>query len=146
MTDQQGAPPMTAARMAQISARAYQHMSPWSESAFDARLARSDTVLARTGNAFVLGQVVLDEAEILALATDPAAQRQGEAAHALALFETAVRARGVTRVLLEVAAPNAPARAFYEKHGFAQCGLRRAYYAQPQGGRADALLMARALV
>ena len=41
---------------------------------------------------------------------------------------------------LEVRASNAPAIALYQKHGYAQVGLRRGYYAHP---KEDAILMTR---
>jgi ribosomal-protein-alanine N-acetyltransferase len=44
-------------------------------------------------------------------------------------------------MFLEVAAPNAPARALYAGRGYAQVGLRRGYYAFD----IDALVLRRAL-
>lgn len=48
--------------------------------------------------------------------------------------------RRVRAVLLEVAVDNAPARALYERHGFAGVGVRRGYY---QATNTDALVMRR---
>lgn len=136
---------MTPAALAGIAARAYRHMTPWSETDFAATLGQPTTLLSAGEGAFVLGRVVAGEAEILALATDPARQRQGAARAALERFEGAAMARGAEEIFLEVAAANAPARAFYEACGYARAGRRKAYYTCPDGSRDDALLMRKAL-
>jgi ribosomal-protein-alanine N-acetyltransferase len=46
--------------------------------------------------------------------------------------------RGATRVLLEVAVDNEPARRLYERYGFVPVGVRRGYY---QATNTDALVM-----
>ena len=130
-----------AERLAALSARAYRHMSPWSATDFATTLARPVSLLATTDHAFVLGQVIVDEAEILALAADPAHHRTGEASRALAKFEATAQKRGARIVFLDVAAANAPARAFYAARGFEECGRRKAYYTRPDGERDDALLL-----
>lgn len=136
---------MTPEKLAEISARAYKDMAPWSAKDFADTLARPIACLTHTAHAFVFGQIVADEAEILALATDPAHQRGGEAAKALALFHDEALARGAATCFLEVAAGNAAALAFYAKHGYRETGLRRGYYKQADGSTQDAVLMARAL-
>lgn len=136
---------MTPDRLAEIAARAYTHMRPWSAAQFADALARPVTLLATFGQAFALGQVVAGEAEIHALATDPGHQRQGAARAALAAFEAEARARGADRVFLEVAAANTGARDFYAACGYVVDGRRKGYYRHPDGSRDDALLMSRAL-
>ncbi|GGG67937.1 alanine acetyltransferase [Salipiger pallidus] len=136
---------MTAAEIAAISARAYQHMSPWSEADIAGTLDHPLTVLSHDGASFALGRVIVDEAEILALATDPGKQRGGGASRALAAFHAEAMARGAVTCFLEVAADNAPAIAFYETRGYARTGLRKGYYPRAGSAPADALLMARAL-
>lgn len=131
--------------MAKIAARAYRHMRPWSAEDFASTLSRPIALLSQTDHAFVLGQVIVDEAEILAVACDPDHQRNGEAAEALARFHRSAAERGAQTVFLEVAAENVPAISFYAKHGYAQTGRRKAYYRQPDGTAQDALLMSRAL-
>jgi ribosomal-protein-alanine N-acetyltransferase len=42
---------------------------------------------------------------------------------------------------LEVAASNIAAQRLYSKLGFAQSGLRKAYYAKPSGPAEDAVIM-----
>ena len=136
---------MTARALAALSARAYRHMQPWTEAQYAETLATPHHLLTCRDGAFVLGQVIADEAEILALACDPDRQRQGLASAALADFLTHAQARGATRVLLEVADSNPGAIGFYTRHGFVRAGLRRRYYHLPDGNRADALVMTRPL-
>jgi ribosomal-protein-alanine N-acetyltransferase len=76
----------------------------------------------------VLARVVSDEAEILTLAVDPAAQRRGLGR---ALLEHAIRkaaACGAATIFLEVSAANAAAQALYAGRGFRPVGRRRSYY------------------
>ncbi|SMX38312.1 GNAT family N-acetyltransferase [Maliponia aquimaris] len=136
---------MTPETLAALAARAYTHMRPWSAAQFAETLAGPHTLLAATGHAFVLGTVVAGEAEILALAADPEVQRQGEGTRALAIFHAEATARGATACFLEVAATNAPARAFYADRGYAEAGRRRGYYTRPDGTRDDAVIMTRTL-
>jgi ribosomal-protein-alanine N-acetyltransferase len=93
---------------------------------------------------FVLARAVAAEAEILTLAVNPAARRQG-LAHAL--LQAAIgAAAGVAEVMfLEVAADNAAAIALYEAAGFALAGRRRAYYDRAGDAAMDALVLRKAL-
>lgn len=86
---------------------------------------------------FLLLRRVLDEAEIITLGASPA--RQGIATALLAAALDHARTWNITKIHLEVAADNVPARALYEKFGFLPAGLRRGYYANG----ADALTMTR---
>lgn len=136
---------MTPETLAALSARAYRHMTPWSAQAFADTLARPHALLTTTAHAFVLGLVVADEAEILALAADPDHQRRGLATAALNRFHAEAGAKGATRVLLEVAAANTAARAFYTQSGYREIGQRRGYYRRPGHAPDDAMLMDRPL-
>lgn len=98
--------------------------------------------LLRPGAGFVLARVAADEAEILTLAVVPAARRQGHGGALLAGAMAAAAARGAAAMFLEVAEPNAAARALYAAAGFTEAGRRRRYY--PDG--ADALVLRTALV
>ena len=94
---------------------------------------------------FALMRTVADEAELLTIAVDPPLQRRGVG---LLLVERVVahaRASGATRLFLEVAPDNQPARALYRKLGFAQVGERAAYYARPGRAAMDSLVLALAL-
>jgi ribosomal-protein-alanine N-acetyltransferase len=80
---------------------------------------------------FLMARQAADEAEILNLAVRRSHRRTGVAS---ALFLAALeqlRARKATRLFLEVRESNAPAIAFYQKHGFRQVGTRPGYYRQP---------------
>ncbi len=72
---------------------------------------------------FVAYRVVLDEGEILNLAVEAAARRQGVAAALLG----AVRPLAA-EWFLEVRESNVGARSLYERLGFALCGRRTRYY------------------
>ena len=89
--------------------------------------------------AFILLRTVLDEAEIITLATTPAHRRLGLAR---ALLETAAAccvARGAMMLHLEVAAGNHAACALYLAMGFRPIGHRPRYYAD--GGDARMLCL-----
>ena len=97
------------------------------------------TLVAETGGQ-VAGLIAVQplppgEAEILNLAVLPDFKRQGIATRLLA--EVTAPA-----VFLDVRASNAPAIAFYRKHGFLKTGHRRKYYARPVE---DAIMMTRRL-
>lgn len=94
---------------------------------------------------FVMLRVVLDEAELLTVAVEPALQGRGIGGRLVARFLAAAEARGAVRAFLEVAADNRAARAVYARAGFAEVGLRRGYYVTQGQGRVDALIMARDL-
>jgi [ribosomal protein S18]-alanine N-acetyltransferase len=94
--------------------------------------------------AFMLGRVVVDEAEVLTLAVDPA-HRRGGAGQALveaaAIMAAASGARGL---FLEVAADNEAALGLYRRIGFSQVGQRPAYYRRGLA-TVDALVLRRDL-
>ena len=80
---------------------------------------------------FLIGRQAADEAEILNLAVVKESRRRGEGG---ALLEAALeefRARGVSRVFLEVRDSNGAGIAFYGKHGFSKIGRREGYYRDP---------------
>ena len=81
-----------------------------------------------------------DSADLLRIAVHPDARRAG---HGAALLNVATDAlpREVDRVLLEVAAGNAAARALYDRHGFVEIARRARYYRDGS----DAVVMQRAL-
>lgn len=91
---------------------------------------------------FVCFQVAADEAEVLNLAVQPSARRQGIGSRLLdQTLREAVR-KGAHRVFLEVRETNQPALEFYERHGFEVTMRRAGYYAEPPD---DALVLARDL-
>lgn len=101
--------------------------------------------LARVGEAtvgFALSRAIMDEAELLLIAVDPAARRGGVGAALLRSVIAESRGRGVKRLHLEVRANN-PAIRLYAANGFAPAGVRRAYYRSRTGETFDAHTYAR---
>jgi len=113
----------------------------WTVADFETYFARDMTVVGGDATSFVIGTALLDEAEILTVATAPERQRKGLARAALQDFISQCRARGVTCIFLEVADDNHPAIAFYTHTGFAQVGRRQGYYRRENGLSRDALIM-----
>lgn len=119
--------------------------APWSEAEFSDLLAQPGVFAVVESGGFILIRVVLDEAEILTLAVRPSARRQGLGGRLVGRGAVAAARGGASRLFLEVAEDNAAARALYDRAGFRQVGRRKAYYAAADGGRTDALVLARDL-
>jgi ribosomal-protein-alanine N-acetyltransferase len=101
-------------------------------------LARRDAVVV----GFALGRVVAAEAELLLLAVTRAVQQRGVGTALLQCFVSVAKARGATRLHLEVRDGN-PALTLYTKAGFEEVGRRRNYYHGLSGQLFDALTLAR---
>jgi len=93
---------------------------------------------------FALARAILDEAELLLLATSPQHRRRGIGAALLRSIIAEARGRGVTRIHLEVRAGNG-AIELYRAHGFNKTGERRGYYRGRTGQTFDAHSYALAL-
>lgn len=132
--------------LAGLHARAFTTPRPWTAAEFAALLADNGVFLVSAPGGFALGRTVLDEAELLTIAVLPTARRQGVATRLMAQWEAQASRRGAVTALLEVAADNAAARALYAARGFAPVGRRRGYYLDPDGGRIDALVLAKPLL
>ena len=91
---------------------------------------------------YVLGRVVVDQAEILSIATVPQHRRAGIGGWLLDAILAEMIGRGAVSVWLEVRGSNDAARQMYEKAGFVAAGLRRGYYRQPPE---DAIVLRRDL-
>lgn len=96
-------------------------------------LARLDGAVA----GFALARAVVDEAELLLLATAPTYRRRGVGAALVRSILADAQMRGATRVHLEVRAGNT-AVDLYRSTGFAKCGERRGYYRGQSGEVFDA--------
>ncbi len=132
------------ADLARTHALCFTRPPPWPARAFADLLATPGILFAGDARAFGLARVVADEAELLTLAVHPERRRRGLGRALLAALGRAAAARGARRMLLEVAADNAPALALYRGAGFAPVG-RRPGYARGGGEAVDALILARAL-
>ncbi len=86
-----------------------------------------------------IGFVVFDELQVMQIAVDPDARRQGHARILLAALEAAARAADVS--YLEVRVDNDPAIQLYVSAGYRIVGRRPRYYADG----VDALLMRKGL-
>jgi ribosomal-protein-alanine N-acetyltransferase len=122
---------------------------PWTAEQFRSELAgvpqtRWYVVAEKAGD--VVGYAGLfnsgDTADVQTLAVIPGWQRQGVGTALLDALVAEARRRGAHELLLDVREDNAPALAFYARHGFEQLGKRRGYYAN---GRIDGLVLHRIL-
>ena len=89
----------------------------------------------------IVGQVVLDEAEIHDVAVDDRYRRQGRATALVRAFEDHAERHGALQSFLEVRASNGPARHLYEAAGYGARGHRSGYYSNGE----DAVVMSKAL-
>jgi [ribosomal protein S18]-alanine N-acetyltransferase len=92
--------------------------------------------------AFLIAVDSAGDWEIENVVIDRSLRRTGIAAKLLKAVLDVIRAKGASKVLLEVRASNAPAIALYRKFGFLQDGQRKAYYSNPTE---DALLFSLSL-
>ena len=90
-------------------------------------------------------RVAADEAEILTLATLPAARRHGLAFRLVGTAMEQAKTRGALRLFLEVAETNKPGRELYEKLCFEQAALRPNYYRSATNAAIAAVVMRREL-
>ena len=99
----------------------------------------------RADGLVLLGYLVampgVDEVHLLNITVAPAHQRQGWARCLLDALVLWSRGQGAQWLWLEVRQGNAPARRLYERYGFTQVGLRKAYYPAGAFQREDAVVM-----
>lgn len=112
----------------------------WHRREFETLLADPGGVAIATPLGFALARITADEAELYLIGVLPQARRQGAASRLLEALEAELTQRGARRLFLEVAASNAPARAFYGARGFSEVGARRGYYGTGQ----DAVILEKA--
>ena len=135
---------MTAAHVPQIAELETLCFSdPWSEASIASELQNdlSYWLVAMEGDkvaGYVGSQTVLGETDMMNIAVHPEFRRQGIAEALVSALEEALKARGSHCLTLEVRGSNAPARALYDKMGFAHIGTRRNYYRNP---KEDALIL-----
>ncbi len=138
-------------RLAELEAAIFP--SPWPRDALAAELLPSATsseteppaadrlllVGRSTGETvgYALFHRVLDEAELLRLAVSPSFRGRGFGAALLAAGLNRIVSHGARACHLEVGAENTAAIHLYERFGFVEEGLRKAYYRHGE----DALLL-----
>lgn len=86
---------------------------------------------------------VLDEAQIIDLATDPEHRRRGIAREIMDFVLSLCAERKIRTVSLEVRRSNGAAIGLYTSLGFEVAGVRRGFYSSP---REDAIVMIKELV
>ncbi len=89
----------------------------------------------------ILCRSIAGEAEVLTLAVDPQARRQGVAQALVVAAAALARAGGAAAMFLEVAVDNDPALALYQRQGFVPAGRRPSYYDRGAGVYVDAVVM-----
>ena len=134
---------MTPEALAATYAAAFPQSRAWTASEFADLLAHKGSVFAGSADSFAIGRAVLDEVELLTIATAPHLQGKGIGTATLASFEAVAMARGVTTFHLEVADDNVAAKALYQKAGYAQIARRKAYYQRPNRLAVDAIVMSK---
>ncbi len=129
-----GAAPLLAA----LHAACFPREGRWDEPAMAGLLAMPGCFAVTEAEGLALARVAADEAELLTIGVLPQARRRGAGLALLRAASGEAARRGATRLFLEVATANAPARALYARAGLVEVGRRRRYY--PDGG--DALVLA----
>lgn len=137
-----------AERMAVLHKAAFPEGEQWDAAAFADLLALPSTHAYGIGadiglKGLLVLQVAVDTADILTLAIAPAHRRQGFAGQLLIAAAQILGMKGFERFVLDVAADNDSAIAFYRAHGFIEDGVRKNYYGRLDGRRVDAMLMSR---
>ncbi|WP_410218220.1 GNAT family N-acetyltransferase [Paracoccus sp. (in: a-proteobacteria)] len=129
------------AALAALHARCFSRPRPWSADEFRSLVdGRGCFLLCRPQDdpqAFLLGRIVGDEAELLTLAVAPKARRAGLGRELVAAFAEHACEEGAVVAFLEVADDNLAARRLYSGAGWLEAGLRRRYY----GPSTDAVVM-----
>lgn len=125
-----------------IEKRIYPH--PWTRgNFFDSLNAGYHCWIAESGGAIIGYSVVAiaaGEAHLLNLSIAAEWQRQGLGAELLRFIVKLARDDAAERIFLEVRPSNAAARALYQRAGFSEIGVRRAYY-PARWGHEDALVL-----
>ena len=120
---------------------------PWSPNAFEYELTNPLSVwLVALDGELVVGyvgsQTVLDESDIMNVATRPEYRRNGISTHLITALISVLKEKKVRSLSLEVRKSNEPAILLYTKLGFLQVGLRPNYYRHP---KEDAIIMRKEL-
>ena len=122
-------------QVAQLEGICFQ--DPWSERSIASELENplslwlvameEDQLLGYVGS-----QTVLDETDMMNVAVDPAARRQGVARALIQALTAQLKQRGSRKLSLEVRASNLGAIRLYESLGFVRLGCRPGYYRNPR--------------
>lgn len=136
---------MTPQSLAKLHAAAFSATRAWSADEFATLLAHPRTFAAGDTECFAMIRTVLDEAEVLTIATHPAKRRQGLARRVLRVAEDQAKSQGAMTVFLEVAEDNSAAINLYTSSGYRQVGRRPGYYLPKDGAPVAALVLRKSL-
>lgn len=108
---------------------------PWSVESLELMLGEQAMGLVALEDGRVLGYVgmmcVLDEGQIINVATHPDARRRGVGRSLMIAIEQSAKERGIVFLSLEVRESNAAARSLYSSLGWVECGIRKNFYSKP---------------
>lgn len=90
---------------------------------------------------FICIRALLEEAEILTIAVDPAVRNQAIGHQLLAYSMRLLRTKKIRKIFLEVDEANESAKALYSKFYFSKIGKRKGYYESFDKKRSDALIL-----
>ena len=135
---------MTPEELARLHAACFTMPRPWNAAEFASLLADPAICLEAAPTGFLLWRRAGPEAELLTVAVDPAARREGTGRILVQRFLIAAGRAGAEDAFLEVACDNGPARALYASEGFREIAVRPRYYARPDQPPLDAIVMQRA--
>lgn len=124
------------------------HIVPWSFGIFHDCLRVNYVCELLEHGEELLGYVVMSiavgEAHVFNICVAPAYQKQGYGRLLMNRLVDVARDRNATTIFLEVRPSNKSALTLYDKIGFVEVGVRKAYYPSA-GGREDAIILAREL-
>ena len=109
--------------------------SHWTAVEYERMLSSQVILVAESGQViagFLCAQQAAEDWELENIAVVSALQRRGIASDLLKALLDHVGRSSASTLFLEVRESNAPARRFYESHGFAEIGRRRHYYHSPE--------------
>jgi ribosomal-protein-alanine N-acetyltransferase len=108
---------------------------PWSVESLELMLGEQAMGLVALEDGRVLGYVgmmcVLDEGQIINVATHPDSRRRGVGRSLMRAIEQSAKERGIVFLSLEVRESNAAARSLYSSLGWVECGIRKNFYSKP---------------
>ena len=108
---------------------------PWSVESLELMLGEQAMGLVAIEDERVLGYVgmmcVLDEGQIINVATHPDSRRRGVGRALMIAIEQSAKERGIVFLSLEVRESNAAARSLYSSLGWVECGIRKNFYSKP---------------
>ena len=144
------AEPDRAAQIANLHANSFE--AAWDRAQIDTLLS-AETAIAFVSTlggghdavGFVIGRLLVDEAEIITVGVGPEYRRRGIGQELLGAFERAAATAGAKLVVLEVAEDNSAALRMYGTAGYSEAGVRPAYYKRVDGPAIDAKLLAKEL-